>query len=317
MADEQLFEGLPEQERHRPKGAAHVRLRVPERSQIGMQVAALDDLISEIIRYAQFGRSSRASICRRCTTSSRRARASPDIASSAGTDVGALAMGHGRWGRQRPPTGPAVSRSSGLSLVMRRGVDELSQPVELPGRPYGVLERLLAQGVASMVQAGLVSVDTLAQDGLRVRAGAGASSFRRRPRLGELHAAAQVRVERLRAEVETDPAQAIVASAAAKERGARERAARIAAAQERMKEWRPSGNGERRPTRKRWQSRRSRRASTNRCRRAGDEDGRWRMAPRLQHAIISAPEQQVIVAVDIDTSGSDRGLAQPDRDRAC
>jgi len=33
---------------------------------------------------------------------------------------------------------------------------------------------LLAQGVASMVDAGLVSLDTLAQDGLRVRAGAGA-----------------------------------------------------------------------------------------------------------------------------------------------
>jgi hypothetical protein len=32
-----------------------------------------------------------------------------------------------------------------------------------------VLERLLTQGVASMVQAGLVSLDTLAQDGLRVR----------------------------------------------------------------------------------------------------------------------------------------------------
>src|SRR3979411_1082790 len=41
------------------------------------------------------------------------------------------------------------------------------------------LERLLAQGVASMVEAGLVSLDTLAQDGLRVRASAGARSVRR------------------------------------------------------------------------------------------------------------------------------------------
>jgi len=38
-------------------------------------------------------------------------------------------------------------------------------------------------------------------------------------------------------------------------------------------------------------------------------DGGWRPAYNMQ--IISAPEQQVIVAVDIDTSGSDRGLAQP------
>lgn len=49
-----------------------------------------------------------------------------------------------------------------------------------------VLERLLAQGVASMVAAGLVSLDTLAQDGLRVRASAGASSFRRHARLDDL-----------------------------------------------------------------------------------------------------------------------------------
>jgi len=47
MADERLFEDLPEQERPQAEGRGALRLRVPERSQIGMQVAALDDLISE------------------------------------------------------------------------------------------------------------------------------------------------------------------------------------------------------------------------------------------------------------------------------
>ena len=47
MADERLFEDLPEQERPLAEGRGALRLRVPERSQIGMQVAALDDLISE------------------------------------------------------------------------------------------------------------------------------------------------------------------------------------------------------------------------------------------------------------------------------
>ena len=47
MADEQLFEDLPEQERPQAEVRGALRLRVPERSQIGMQVAALDDLISE------------------------------------------------------------------------------------------------------------------------------------------------------------------------------------------------------------------------------------------------------------------------------
>jgi len=47
MADDQLFEDLPEQERPQAEVRGVARLRVPERSQIGMQMAALDDLISE------------------------------------------------------------------------------------------------------------------------------------------------------------------------------------------------------------------------------------------------------------------------------
>jgi len=47
MADEQLFEGFTRAERPQAEGRGALRLRVPERSQIGMQVAALDDLISE------------------------------------------------------------------------------------------------------------------------------------------------------------------------------------------------------------------------------------------------------------------------------
>src|ERR1700687_4815905 len=59
-----------------------------------------------------------------------------------------------------------------------------------------VLDQLLARGVASLVEAGLVSLDTLAQDGLRVRASAGTGSFRRRKRLEELRTASQARVAR-------------------------------------------------------------------------------------------------------------------------
>jgi hypothetical protein len=79
MADEQLFEDLPEQERPQAEVRGALRLRVPERSQIGMQVAALDDLISEDHPVRSVGRSSRGWTYRRCTTSSRRARASPEI----------------------------------------------------------------------------------------------------------------------------------------------------------------------------------------------------------------------------------------------
>src|SRR5260370_21021601 len=62
-----------------------------------------------------------------------------------------------------------------------------------------VLDDLLAGGVAALVEEGLVALDVLAQDGLKVRAAAGAGSFRRRERLGKLGGAAKTRVRRARA----------------------------------------------------------------------------------------------------------------------
>jgi len=41
MADEQLFEDLPEQQRPQAEGRGAARLREPERSQMSMQVAAV------------------------------------------------------------------------------------------------------------------------------------------------------------------------------------------------------------------------------------------------------------------------------------
>src|SRR6266478_9610352 len=48
-----------------------------------------------------------------------------------------------------------------------------------------LLNRLLAQSVTALAAEGLIDLDMLAQDGVRVRASAGASSFRRRARLDE------------------------------------------------------------------------------------------------------------------------------------
>jgi transposase len=47
MADEGLFEELPEQKRPQPEGRGTPRMRVPERSQIDTHWAALDDLIPD------------------------------------------------------------------------------------------------------------------------------------------------------------------------------------------------------------------------------------------------------------------------------
>jgi transposase len=174
-----------------------------------------------------------------------------------------------------------------------------------------VLEGLLADGVAALVDQGLVALDVLAQDGLRVRAAAGAGSFRRRERLVKLAAAAKARVERLRAELEADPAAGDRRQRAAQQRAAREREERVKAALERMSEL-EAERARRAKTNKAEVSRQKEpRASTTdaEARAMKLADGGFRPAYNMQ--IVSAPKGQVIVAVDIDTTGSDRGLARP------
>ena len=99
-----------------------------------------------------------------------------------------------------------------------------------------LLDRLLAQGVASLVSEGLVTLERLAQDGVRIRASAGASLFRRRDRLESLLAEAEARVAQLKRELEADPAASTARQQAARERAARERVERTTAALRRMQE---------------------------------------------------------------------------------
>jgi transposase len=178
-----------------------------------------------------------------------------------------------------------------------------------------VMEKLLARGVASLVAEGLVALDVLAQDGIKVRAAAGAGSFRRRGRLEALEAAAKERVARLRAEVDDDPAAGERRKQAARERAARERAGRLAAALERMKEL-EAERGRREKTNKgEVAKQKAPRASFTdpEARVMKMADGGFRPAYNMQ--IVSAVEGQLIVAVDVETSGSDRGLARPALER--
>ena len=92
------------------------------------------------------------------------------------------------------------------------------------------LDDELARGLAGLMAAGEVDLDSVAQDGMRVRASAGGSSFHRGPRLGRLLAAAQARVAQLKAEAAQDPEPQDKRRAAAARRAANERLARIEAA---------------------------------------------------------------------------------------
>jgi hypothetical protein len=70
-------------------------------------------------------------------------------------------------------------------------------------------------------------VDSFAQDGVRVRAAAGAASFRRHSRLEVCQQEAEERVRRLRAELEQNPGAASRRQVAARQRAADDRARRV------------------------------------------------------------------------------------------
>lgn len=86
---------------------------------------------------------------------------------------------------------------------------------------------LLAQLVASLMHEGLVTMNRVAQDGMRVKANAGRSSFRRGETLRkcQVHAKAQVAI--LRKLIDADPQALSQREASARERAAREREERI------------------------------------------------------------------------------------------
>src|SRR6266568_8045976 len=94
-----------------------------------------------------------------------------------------------------------------------------------------LLDRLLSEHLAALAKAGLVNLETLAQDGVRVRASAGAASFRREATLDKHLALAEAVVEDLKREVDARSDASNQRARASRERAARERSERVRAAQ--------------------------------------------------------------------------------------
>jgi transposase len=312
MADEGLFEELPEQKGPAAEGRGAPRLRVPERRQVDMHWAALDDLIPDdhpVRAVWAFALRLDLSVLHEAIKAREGQPGHPPAAPE-------LMMALWLWATiDGVGSGRRLDQLCREHLVYRWLCGGVSMNYhslsDFRLAHQAVLDQLLARGVASLVEAGLVSLDTLAQDGLRVRASAGASSFRRRKRLEELRTAAQARVARLRAELEADPGSSDKRRQAAQERAAHEREARIAAAQKRMVELEAERARREKTNKKEVAKQKEPRASTTdtEARVMKMADGGFRPAYNMQ--IIAEPSTQLVVAVDIDTSGSDRGLARP------
>jgi transposase len=175
------------------------------------------------------------------------------------------------------------------------------------------LEQLLTDSVASLIDRGLVSLETIAQDGMRVRASAGKSSFRRKPTLEELQRQSQKHVERLKKEAESEAArqEGNARRRAAAERAARERQERIEEALRQheklsqQREKRTKGDGEK--------TRVSTTDPDARTMKMGN--GGYDPAYNVQFA--SDGDARVIVGVDVTNAGTDGGELAPMHKKIC
>ena len=165
------------------------------------------------------------------------------------------------------------------------------------------LDHLLTQSVATLMHEGLVTLDRVAQDGMRVRASAGASSFRRRPTLEECQAEAKEQVEALAQELEEDPASSNRRQDAARRRAARERSEHIQQALAELAQI----EAKKKEAQEKAQARASTTDGESRVMKMGD--GGFRPAHNVQFA--TDTQSQVIAGVDVVNAGSDQGQMPP------
>lgn len=186
-----------------------------------------------------------------------------------------------------------------------------------------VADRLLTEGVAALWSEGLIDLASLSHDGVRIRAWAGASSFRRLESLRRLLGEVEARIVQLKQEIDADPDGSNRRQRAARERTLRERQERIGAALRALQALKtepavtPQGGkgppdetpppAEDSKGKKKKEPRRSTTDSQARVMRMAD--GGWRPAYNVQ--LTGIPQDGVIVALDVDTTGSDGGLMTP------
>ncbi len=166
------------------------------------------------------------------------------------------------------------------------------------------LDELLSASLAALMAVGAVKLQRVAQDGVRVRASAGAASFRRKGSLQDNLEQARARVRELKAQLDADPAHDSRRKIAAQQRARREMEQRVQAALDRLPEMeaikrRNGGKAE------------EARASTTDAQASNMKmaDGGFRPAYNTQFS--SDCTTLVIAGVEVSTSGSDMGQLAP------
>jgi transposase len=171
-----------------------------------------------------------------------------------------------------------------------------------------VLNQLLTDTVAVLLQQDLIDLKRVAQDGMRVRASAGASSFRRDKTVASCLEEAQEQVKALQVQADEDTGAAGRREQAARQRAATERVARLQQAQVELQKLREVNATQ---PKCRQKDPAEVRASTTdpECRKMKMPDGGFRPAYNVQFA--TTTEGGVIVGVDVTNEGTDGGQMPP------
>jgi transposase len=186
------------------------------------------------------------------------------------------------------------------------------QLAEFRVRHQAAMDQLLTDLVAVLLAEQLVTLTQVSQDGVRVRASAGSSSFRREATLAECQQAAAEQVQRLAAQREHPDPKRNQRQQAAQERAARERAARVEQALAHLPALQAAKEKQRRKlTKKRQEKVSEARVSTTdpEARVMKMADGGFRPAYNAQFA--TDGQARIIVGVAVTNSGNDTGQGAP------
>lgn len=168
-----------------------------------------------------------------------------------------------------------------------------------------LMDDLLTTNVASLAAVGAITLERVAQDGMRVRASAAAASLRRQASLREHLQEAQELVQTLKEQADRDPGLGQRRAQAAAKRAARERQERIEEALRQLPE--VAAVKKRNKKEQEQEARVSTTDADARVMKMGD--GGFRPAYNVQFA--TTCQEQVIVGMGVVNAGSDMGQLQP------
>jgi transposase len=312
MPDDELFGDLPEQLAERSFDLGRARLREPVRDQIELRVVDLDRLIAadhparviwDYVQGLDLSSLEQAVQAREHTPG--QAPATPRLLLALWLYATVEGVGSARALARLCESHDAYRwLCGGVSVNYHSLSDFRTADPEL-------LDRLLSENVATLSAANVINLDEVVQDGVRVRASAGAASFRRSKTLYKELKKARRRVAQLRQEVNDDPDASNRRIRAAGERAAREREARVRSALAKLAEIEAERERRARTNKKQVAKQKEPRASTTdpEARIMKMADGGWRPAYNCQLGTVA--KGQIVVAVEATAVGSDRGLMPP------